>query len=118
MLLQDKTGHAHELYQLFSQYSEDLLLAVFTTMKNDGIVTKVKPHVSTHLWTCIKNSSMVGVLTRAWVLIVMNMKSMQFFVLQNGIGKGRRRSSAIKATSVPTVAMGTYQMAQRSDSPI
>ncbi len=46
MLLVDKTGHAHELYQLFSQYSEELLLAVFTSMKNDGIVSKIKPNVS------------------------------------------------------------------------
>ena len=45
MLLPDKSSHAHTLYQLFSQYPEELLLAVFTSMKNDGIVTKIKQQV-------------------------------------------------------------------------
>ena len=42
MLLNDKTGRDHELYQLFSQYPENLLLEVFNCMKNDGIITRIK----------------------------------------------------------------------------
>ncbi|KAI0233752.1 General transcription factor 3C polypeptide 1 [Lamellibrachia satsuma] len=44
MLLNDKTGRDHELYQLFSQYPENLLLEVFNCMKNDGIITRIKKH--------------------------------------------------------------------------
>ena len=42
MLLNDKMGRAHELYQLYNQYPEELLFEVFTSMKNAGIITKVK----------------------------------------------------------------------------
>ena len=54
MVLQDKTGHAQELYQLFSEYPEELLQEVFSSMRSDGIVTKIKAPVSnTHNTTCI-----------------------------------------------------------------
>ena len=42
MMLNDKIGRAWELYQLFTQYPEDLLKAVFNQMRTDGIVTKIK----------------------------------------------------------------------------
>lgn len=42
MVLSDKMGRAHELYQLYNQYPEDLLFEVFNNMKNVGIITKVK----------------------------------------------------------------------------
>ena len=42
ILLDDKTCRAHELYHLFSQYPENLVNSVFTSMKNDRIVTKIK----------------------------------------------------------------------------
>ena len=42
MMLSDKTGRAHELYQLFNQYPEPILMAVFSQMKEAGIITKIK----------------------------------------------------------------------------
>ena len=42
MLLHDATGRSRELFKVFSQYPEELLLAVFNCMKNDGLITKIK----------------------------------------------------------------------------
>ena len=42
MLLHDKLGRSHELFKLFSQYPEELLLAVFACMLTDGLITKLK----------------------------------------------------------------------------
>ena len=42
MLVRDKMGRAHELYQLFNQYPEELLLQVFSAMKDNHIITKIK----------------------------------------------------------------------------
>jgi hypothetical protein len=44
MMLSDKTGRAHELYQLFSQYPENVLVSVFSDMKDAGIITKIKKY--------------------------------------------------------------------------
>ena len=42
MLLSDKTSRAPELFQLFSQYPENLLNSVLNFMKEEHIITKIK----------------------------------------------------------------------------
>ena len=45
MLLSDKANYLYQLYQVLQQYPESLLVRVFTTMKEDGMVAKIKQYV-------------------------------------------------------------------------
>ena len=94
MLLNDKIGRAHELYQLYNQYPEELLFEVFTNMKNAGIITKVKKVCTgTMIYTFVAIAE-VEIISRFYIAL---------YILQN-------------AVNTP-ITMGTYQLAQRYDIP-
>ena len=45
MLLSDKSNYTFQLYQIFQQYPDTLLMAVFFSMRDDQMVSKVKNYV-------------------------------------------------------------------------
>jgi len=42
MVLTDKTGRRHELYNVLKLYPDRVLESAFTSMKHDGIITRIK----------------------------------------------------------------------------
>ena len=46
MLLSDKSNYTFQLYQIFQQYPDTLLMAVFFSMRDDQMVSKIKSYVS------------------------------------------------------------------------
>ncbi|XP_064607189.1 general transcription factor 3C polypeptide 1-like [Liolophura sinensis] len=42
MSLTDKKGRSHEVYQLFNQYSDEIVSYVFSCMRDDRIITRLK----------------------------------------------------------------------------